>query len=119
MLRYHRPPTEVTRREARDAERLQEDAEDAPDDAEADDDEFRGGIDRDVRHGSGSPLDIAIAAMLVTGIGRGPVHHRFRRAREARLRTAAEAFAGRLDEQPWPGPPLSSGWSADARAPVA
>lgn len=47
-----------------------------------------------------TPLEISIVAMLVAGIGGVAVHHRFRRAREARLRTEAEAFDGRLGDQP-------------------
>lgn len=45
-----------------------------------------------------TPLDVGLAAALAFGVGGVAVHHQLRKAREARIRTEADAFGGRLDD---------------------
>lgn len=45
-----------------------------------------------------TPLDVGIALALLAGTGGLAAHHQFWRARQARIRTEADAFGGRLDD---------------------
>lgn len=46
-----------------------------------------------------TPLDIGVVAALGLGFGGVAVHHQLRKAREARIRTEAEAFGGGSDDR--------------------
>lgn len=46
-----------------------------------------------------TPLDVGIVLALLAGTGGLAVHHRLRQARHARIRTEADAFGGRLDDE--------------------
>lgn len=43
-------------------------------------------------------LDIGVLLVIVTGAGGIALHHQFWRARQARIRTEADAFGGRLED---------------------
>lgn len=45
-----------------------------------------------------TPLDVGIVLALIAGTGGLAVHHQLHRARQARIRTEADAFGGRLDD---------------------
>lgn len=45
-----------------------------------------------------TPLDAGIAVAIAASVGGLAAHHRFRRAREARIHAEADAFGGRLHD---------------------
>lgn len=44
-----------------------------------------------------TPVDVGIVATILLGVGGLAVHHQFWKARQARIRTEADAFAGGFD----------------------
>lgn len=46
-----------------------------------------------------TPLSVGLVAVILLGVAGVAVHHQFRTARRARLRTEADAFDGRLDDR--------------------
>jgi cation diffusion facilitator CzcD-associated flavoprotein CzcO len=43
-------------------------------------------------------LEVGIVVAIGAGVGGLAVHHQFRQARQARIRTEADAYGGRRDE---------------------
>lgn len=44
-----------------------------------------------------TPFDVGLTVAIVASLGGLAIQHQFRRARQARIRTEAESFGGRLD----------------------